>query len=183
MKNNPFLGLAIEDAPHILIAGGTAQERKTCADCLEEALLAQDASTEVLHIGGQDDAEQALEALCAEMTARLKASRKARERLPRRICFIDEFADVPLQPILELAAKGRVARIHLIVATQRLTTDVITGQVKAHFPTRIVFKTNTKEESILLLDLPGAEKLSGDGDLILSSGLEVQRIPGLPTER
>jgi len=176
MKNNPFLGLAIQDAPHILIAGGTAQERKNCADCLEEALLTQDASTEILHIGGQDDAEQVLEALCVEMAGRLKASRKTLAQLPRKICFIEEFADSPLQPILDLTAKGRAARIHLIVATQRLTPDVITGQVKAHFPTRIAFKTSTREESILLVDLAFAERLSGDGDLILSSGLDLQRL-------
>ena len=80
--------------------------------------------------------------------------------------------------IIILAQKGRIAGIHLIIATQRPTVDVITGLIKANFPTRVAFRTSSRIDSMTILDVPGAEKLIGNGDMLFSSGVELERVQG-----
>jgi S-DNA-T family DNA segregation ATPase FtsK/SpoIIIE len=95
------------------------------------------------------------------------------ERLPRVVIIIDELADLMMsvgrdieEYITRLAQKARAAGIHLILATQRPSVDVITGLIKANFPARISFQVTSRVDSRTILDSIGSEKLLGDGDLL-----------------
>jgi S-DNA-T family DNA segregation ATPase FtsK/SpoIIIE len=95
------------------------------------------------------------------------------QRLPRIVIIIDELADLMLtvgrdieEYITRLAQKARAAGIHLILATQRPSVDVITGLIKANFPARISFQVTTRVDSRTILDSMGGEKLLGNGDLL-----------------
>jgi len=95
------------------------------------------------------------------------------EPLPYIVIFIDEFADMMMivgkkveELIARLAQKARAAGIHLILATQRPSVDVITGLIKANIPTRIAFQVSSKIDSRTILDQSGAETLLGHGDML-----------------
>src|SRR3546814_328962 len=95
------------------------------------------------------------------------------ETLPFIVVFIDEFADMMMivgkkveELIARLAQKARAAGIHLILATQRPSVDVITGLIKANIPTRIAFQVSSKIDSRTILDQSGAETLLGHGDML-----------------
>ncbi|QQP99194.1 DNA translocase FtsK 4TM domain-containing protein [Lysobacter enzymogenes] len=97
----------------------------------------------------------------------------ALETLPFIVIFIDEFADMMMivgkkveELIARLAQKARAAGIHLILATQRPSVDVITGLIKANIPTRIAFQVSSKIDSRTILDQSGAETLLGHGDML-----------------
>lgn len=99
------------------------------------------------------------------------------------VVVIDEFADIIVQegrqvetPISRLAAKARAIGIHLIVATQRPSTNVITGVIKANFPSRIAFKVTNYIDSKTILDQTGANQLIGRGDLLISYGGDITRV-------
>ena len=98
---------------------------------------------------------------------------RALEDLPFIVIFIDEFADMMLvvgkkveELIARLAQKSRAAGIHLILATQRPSVDVITGLIKANIPTRIAFQVSSKMDSRVILDQSGAQTLLGHGDML-----------------
>jgi S-DNA-T family DNA segregation ATPase FtsK/SpoIIIE len=104
--------------------------------------------------------------------------------LPYIVVVIDEFADLILSKsgkeiemnVNRLAAKARAAGIHLVVATQRPSTDVVTGVVKANFPTRVAFKVSTGHDSKTILDQYGAQKLLGKGDMLYKHGVDLLRV-------
>jgi S-DNA-T family DNA segregation ATPase FtsK/SpoIIIE len=109
------------------------------------------------------------------------------EPLPNIVVFIDEFADMMMivgkkveELIARLAQKARAAGVHLILATQRPSVDVITGLIKANIPTRIAFQVSSKIDSRTILDQSGAETLLGNGDMLyLPPGTAVpERIHG-----
>ncbi len=112
--------------------------------------------------------------------------------LPYLVVVVDEYADLTLttgaspeakaasrsitNSIIRLAQKGRAAGLHVILATQRPSVDVISGIIKSNFPMRIAFRTASKTDSQTIIDAPGAEKLIGRGDMLFSAGIENERI-------
>ena len=95
------------------------------------------------------------------------------EHMPKIVVIIDELADLMMtmgrkveEPITRLAQKARAAGIHLILATQRPSVDVITGLIKANFPARVSFQTTARVDSRTILDSIGAERLLGRGDML-----------------
>lgn len=103
--------------------------------------------------------------------------------LPYIVVVIDEFADLIMTvgkdieyPITRLAQLSRAVGIHLIVATQRPSATVITGNIKANFPTRIAFRVASNIDSRTILDSSGAENLIGKGDLLYSNGMDLERV-------
>ncbi len=103
--------------------------------------------------------------------------------LPFIVLVIDEFADLIMtagkeveMPIARLAQLARAVGIHLIIATQRPSVNVITGTIKANFPARIAYKVSAKVDSRTILDAGGAEQLIGRGDMLVSHGGELLRL-------
>lgn len=119
----------------------------------------------------------------AKFTSRKLNPRKGHRFLPYIVLIIDEFADLMMTagkeietPIARLAQLARAIGIHLILATQRPSVNVITGIIKANFPARISFRVTSKVDSRTILDTGGADQLVGRGDLLLSTGSEIVRI-------
>lgn len=128
------------------------------------------------------DAVSALSAICEEMERRYNLMARKRVKqlsdapglFPRWYVVIDELADLMLtsrraveSSIVRIAQLGRAAGIHLIIATQRPTTNIITGLIKANIPTKIALTVSNVSDSITILNHGGAEKLTGRGDAII----------------
>lgn len=117
---------------------------------------------------------------------------KGHRYMPYLVVVVDEYADLTLVTgaspeekaasrsitscIIRLAQKGRAAGIHVILATQRPSVDVVSGIIKSNFPMRIAFRTSSKQDSMTIIDSPGAEKLIGRGDMLFSAGIESERV-------
>lgn len=108
---------------------------------------------------------------------------KGHRFLPYIVVVIDEFADLLMtagkeieEPIARLAQLARAIGIHLVIATQRPTTSVITGNIKANFPARIAFMVRSSVDSRTILDQTGANQLIGRGDMLISIGGELTRV-------
>ena len=103
--------------------------------------------------------------------------------LPYLVLVVDEFADIIMtagkeveNPIGRLAQLARAVGIHLIIATQRPSVNVITGLIKANFPARIAFKVTAKVDSRTILDSGGADQLIGNGDMLFTQGNDLIRL-------
>ncbi|MDA3890342.1 MAG: DNA translocase FtsK 4TM domain-containing protein [Salinivirgaceae bacterium] len=172
---------------------------------LEKYFLAMLPDTEEAIITDTMKVVNTLNSLCIEMDARydlLKAAHtrnikeynakfisrnlnpeKGHRFLPYIVVVVDEFADLIMTagkevelPIARLAQLARAIGIHLIIATQRPTTNIITGLIKANFPARIAFRVTSMMDSRTILDSPGANQLIGRGDMLISQGSDVVRL-------
>ncbi|AYQ36450.1 DNA translocase FtsK [Runella sp. SP2] len=119
----------------------------------------------------------------AKFTQRQLSPEKGHRFLPYIVLVIDELADLMMtagkeveQPIARLAQLARAIGIHLVVATQRPSVNVITGLIKANFPARLSFRVTSKIDSRTILDTGGAEQLVGMGDMLLSTGSDMIRL-------
>lgn len=132
-----------------------------------------------------DRALTVLKSVVAEMMERFKTlessgtkniasyNQKAITKMPYLLLVIDELADLMLtsaneveRTLVRLAQLGRATGVHLVVATQRPSVDVVTGLIKANFPSRVAFSVSSQVDSRTILDSPGAEKLLGRGDML-----------------
>ena len=171
---------------------------------IERHFLAKMQSEEEAIVTDPKKAVYTLNSLCVEMDERLELCKKAEVRniseynakfvarrlnpqhkhryLPYIVVVIDEFADLIMTakeveiPVTRLAQKARAIGIHLIIATQRPSVDVITGKIKANFPARIAFRVMQMIDSRTIIDRPGADQLIGRGDMLISKDGELTRI-------
>ncbi len=172
---------------------------------LERHYLAKLPDQENPIITDTDDAARTLASLCIEMEARYsllesalvrsikeynaKFSRhqlnpeKGHKYMQYIVVIVDEFADLVMMggkeislPIARLAQKARAVGMHVIIATQRPSTDVITGVIKANFPARIAFKTSQAVDSKTILDRTGAHQLIGRGDMLVLENGKITRV-------
>jgi len=172
---------------------------------IERHFLAKLPDTEEPIITDTQKVINTLNSLCIEMDARydlLKAAHvrnikeynekfvarrlnpnKGHKFLPYIVVIVDEFADLIMtagreieNPIQRLAQLARAVGIHLIIATQRPTTNIITGVIKANFPARIAFRVTSMIDSRTILDSPGANQLIGKGDMLISTGNDMVRL-------
>lgn len=118
-----------------------------------------------------------------KFVARKLNPEKGHQYLPFIVLVIDEFADLIMtagkeveMPIARLAQLARAVGIHLIIATQRPSVNIITGTIKANFPVRVAFKVSSKIDSRTILDVGGAEQLIGKGDMLISYNGELTRL-------
>jgi S-DNA-T family DNA segregation ATPase FtsK/SpoIIIE len=157
---------------------------------IESSYLASPVITE------PEDAEQKLQSVCDLMDERyeLLSSVGVRnikeynalsivEKLPYVVVVIDEYGDLVMtsgkqmeRAICRIAQKARAVGIHMIISTQRPSATIVTGNIKANFPTRIAFRTTTGTDSRVILDQTGAERLTGKGDMIFFSGADTTRM-------
>ncbi len=118
-----------------------------------------------------------------KFVARKLSPEKGHQFLPFIVLVVDEFADLIMtagkeveMPIARLAQLARAVGVHLIIATQRPSVNIITGTIKANFPARIAFKVSSKIDSRTILDAGGAEQLIGKGDMLISHNGELVRL-------
>ena len=172
---------------------------------IERHFLAKLPDSEETIITDTDKVVQTLSSVCVEMDNRYKLLQMARMRnikeynakfisrqlnpenghryMPYIVVIIDEFGDLIMTagkevelPIARIAQLARAVGIHMIIATQRPSTNIITGSIKANFPARIAFKVASMIDSRTILDTPGANQLIGKGDMLVSCNGGLTRV-------
>jgi S-DNA-T family DNA segregation ATPase FtsK/SpoIIIE len=177
---------AYEEIPHLLMPVITLP--KEASNALKKLVFEMERRYRMLAESGARNIDAYNKNI--ESVARSKGPRDAegaaREPLPYIVIFIDELADLMFasgreveDSIARLAGMARAAGIHLVLATQRPSVDVITGIIKANFPSRISFQVSSKLDSRIILDTYGADQLLGKGDMLFTSpGKRIKRIHG-----
>ncbi len=154
------------DIPHLLCP--IINDANTAKLTLSKLVDEMNRRYEVLDINGCSDIKQYNE---------LKEEKPDLENLPYIVVFIDEYADLVdvckdmSQPVVSIAQKARAAGIHMLIATQRPSTNVITGVIKGNLPTRVALAVASQVDSVTILNEGGAEKLLGRGDMLVQSPL------------
>jgi S-DNA-T family DNA segregation ATPase FtsK/SpoIIIE len=175
MIDPKMLELSIyENIPHLLVPVVT--DPKKAAAALKNVEREMDMRYQLLHDKGVrnvDSYNRLIRESAGEEGAPPATEGLQHHHLPRIVIIIDELADLMLtvgheveESITRLAQKARAAGIHLILATQRPSVDVITGLIKANFPSRVSFKVFSRTDSRTVLDSIGAERLLGEGDML-----------------
>ncbi len=130
-----------------------------------------------------DAGVRSMEAYNERFLARKLNPEKGHRYMPYIVMIVDEFADLIMTagkdvsvPICRIAQKARAVGMHMIIATQRPSTDIITGPIKANFPARIAFKTTQGIDSKTILDRPGAQRLIGRGDMLTLIDGSIERV-------
>ncbi len=171
--------------PHLLTP--VISNPKIAAQALKWLLREMEARYRLLEHHGARNLTSYHERLAANAPAQTRTTQFAKGTLPYIVVIIDEFADLMMtarreveDTITRLAAMSRAVGIHLVLATQRPSVDVITGVIKANFPSRIAFQVSSKIDSRTIIDGSGAEKLLGKGDMLFQSAtaLAASRIQG-----
>ncbi len=173
--------------------------------CLRNHFMAQLPDDEDAVVTDMNNVERILNSLCVEMDNRYDLLKNANVRtiteynekfinrrlnpekghryMPYIVIIVDEFADLIMTsgkaietPIARIAQKARAVGIHMIIATQRPSTNVITGVIKANFPGRIGFRVSQMVDSKTILDRPGANQLIGRGDMLFSHNGSLERV-------
>lgn len=170
------------------MANAIVKKPKDAEKILRSLCIEMDARYELMSKSGVNKLSLYNEKFCSHHLR----SDQGHRFLPYLVVIVDEYADLTMTggagpeakaagksittSIIRLAQKGRAAGIHVILATQRPSVDVISGPIKANFPVRIAFRVAARVDSMTILDAPGAEKLIGRGDMLLSAGIDSERI-------
>ncbi|MCQ2584574.1 MAG: cell division protein FtsK [Treponema sp.] len=157
------------DIPHLLTPVIT--ESKKALQALQYCICEMERRYSLLdHMGVRD---------ISSYNKKIKEQKMAAEKLPYIIVIIDEFADLMATTgketenvVARLTAMSRAVGIHLVLATQRPSVNVITGLIKANIPSRIAFMVASRTDSGIIIDSPGAEKLLGKGDMLYASAVD-----------
>ncbi|MBO4379940.1 MAG: DNA translocase FtsK, partial [Muribaculaceae bacterium] len=131
----------------------------------------------------KDAGVRSVEEYNAKFISRRLNPEKGHKYMPYIVVIVDEFADLIMtggkdveRPVCRVAQKGRAAGLHMIIATQRPSVDVISGTIKANFPSRMAFKMSQMVDSLTILDRPGAQHLVGAGDMLILNGGGLDRV-------
>lgn len=142
------------------------------------------------YAGGESEANAELDSLTVELDSRLSGlAEDSRRKYPKIVVFVDEYADLidycykgkktaAFKNIVGLSKAGNAVGIHMVISTNRVSGKVITKEIKENFPMRMGFRMFEKRDSIVVLDRPGAERLDGNGDMLLLRGPDVERVQG-----